>query len=101
MHVRSSRIAGRAVTLQAAEGAVALRRALTRRIEGRRVAFIRRLEGRLGANHSSKLDWQHDLDRRNLLTALGLGVIHVTWDKVTNRPDEFLAEVRDAQARRT
>jgi very-short-patch-repair endonuclease len=53
------------------------------------------------ANHSSKLDWQHDLDRRNLLTALGLGVIHATWDKVTNRPDEFLAEVRDAQARRT
>jgi len=24
------------------------------------------------ANHSSKFDWQHDLDRRNLLTALGL-----------------------------
>jgi very-short-patch-repair endonuclease len=53
------------------------------------------------ANHSSKLDWQHDLDRLNLLTALGLGVIHATWDKVTNRPDEFLAEVQSAQARRT
>ncbi|MEA2533087.1 MAG: hypothetical protein QOJ93_898 [Actinomycetota bacterium] len=53
------------------------------------------------ANHSSKLDWQHDLDRRNLLTALGLGVIHATWDKVMNRPDEFLAEVQGAQARRT
>jgi hypothetical protein len=52
------------------------------------------------ANHSSKLDWQHDLDRRNLLTAQGLGVIHVTWDKVMNRPDEFLAEVRDASTRR-
>ena len=52
------------------------------------------------ANHSSKLDWQHDLDRRNLLTAQGLGVIHATWDKVMNRPDEFLAEVTDAQARR-
>jgi hypothetical protein len=50
------------------------------------------------ANHSSKLDWQHDLDRRNDLTALGLGVIHVTWDKVTNRPDEFLAEVVQAEA---
>ena len=48
------------------------------------------------ANHSSKFDWQHDLDRRNLLTAQGLGVIHVTWDKVTNRPDEFLAEVGEA-----
>jgi very-short-patch-repair endonuclease len=52
------------------------------------------------ANHSSKLDWQHDLDRRNLLTALGLGVIHVTWDKVRNRPDEFLAEVAQAEATR-
>src|SRR5205085_7234734 len=51
------------------------------------------------ANHSSKLDWQHDLDRRNLLTALGLGVIHVTWDKVTNRPDEFLAEVAQARGK--
>ena len=49
------------------------------------------------ANHSSRLDWQHDLDRCNLLTALGLGAIHVTWDKVTNRPDEFLAEVQEAQ----
>jgi hypothetical protein len=53
-------------------------------------------EGR--ANHSSELDWQHDLDRRNLLTAQGLGVIHVTWDKVTNRPEEFLAEVAQAEA---
>jgi len=52
------------------------------------------------ANHSSKLDWQHDLDRRNLLTALGLGVIHATWDKVTNRPESFLAEVAEAQLRR-
>ena len=50
------------------------------------------------ANHSSKLDWQHDLDRRNALTAQGLGVIHVTWDRVTNRPDEFLAEVARAEA---
>ena len=51
------------------------------------------------ANHSSKLDWQHDLDRRNLLTALGLGVIHVTWDKVTNRSEEFLAEVAQARGK--
>jgi len=50
------------------------------------------------ANHSSKFDWQHDLDRRNLLTALGLGVIHVTWDKVTHRSEEFLAEVAQAEA---
>jgi hypothetical protein len=51
------------------------------------------------ANHSSKLDWQHDLDRRNLLTAQGLGVIHATWDKVMNRPDEFLTDVRDARGK--
>jgi hypothetical protein len=50
------------------------------------------------ANHSSKLDWQHDLDRGNALTGQGLGVIHVTWDKVTNRPEEFLAEVARAEA---
>jgi hypothetical protein len=50
------------------------------------------------ANHSSKLDWQHDLDRRNLLTAQGLGVIHATWATVTTRPDEFLAEVARAEA---
>jgi very-short-patch-repair endonuclease len=50
------------------------------------------------ANHSSKLHWEHDLDRRNALTALGLGVIHVTWGKVMERPDEFLAEVARAEA---
>jgi hypothetical protein len=50
------------------------------------------------ANHSSKLDWEHDLDRRNALTALGLGVIHVTWGKVMECPDEFLAEVARAEA---
>jgi len=49
------------------------------------------------ANHSSRLDWEHDLDRRNLLTALGLGVIHATWDKVRNRSEEFLDEVERAR----
>jgi len=52
------------------------------------------------ANHSSKADWQHDLDRRNLLTALGLSVVHVTRDKVRNRPEEFLAEVRETSGSR-
>ena len=58
------------------------------------------VEGR--ANHSSKLDWQHDLDRRNALTAEGWAVIHATADGVRNRPEEFLAEVdrtRASQAR--
>ncbi|HEX9314724.1 MAG TPA: DUF559 domain-containing protein, partial [Actinomycetota bacterium] len=52
------------------------------------------------ANHSSKADWQYDLDRRNLLTALGLSVVHVTRDKVRNRPEEFLAEVRETRGSR-
>jgi len=46
-------------------------------VEGRAV-LIRRLEGRLGP--LSKLDWQHDLDRRNALTAEGWVVIHATAD---------------------
>jgi hypothetical protein len=53
-------------------------------------------EGR--ANHSSKLDWQHDLGRRNRITAEGWAVIHATWDGVMHHPEEFLAEVRQARA---
>jgi very-short-patch-repair endonuclease len=53
-------------------------------------------EGR--ANHSSKLDWEHDLDRRNRLTALGWAIIHVTWSKVRNHREEFLNEVRRVRA---
>ncbi len=65
-------------------------------VEGRAV-LIRRLEGRLGP--LSKLDWQHDLDRRNALTAEGWVVIHATADRVKNRPEEFLAEVHRTRAR--
>ncbi len=54
------------------------------------------VEGR--ANHSSRLDWQHDLDRRNALTAEGWAVIHATSDKVLHRPQEFLAEVHRTRA---
>jgi hypothetical protein len=54
------------------------------------------VEGR--ANHSSKLDWQHDMDRRNALTAEGWAVIHATSDKVLHRPQEFLAEVHRTRA---
>jgi hypothetical protein len=54
------------------------------------------VEGR--ANHSSKVDWQHDLDRRNALTAEGWAVIHATADGVRNRPQEFLAEVHRTRA---
>jgi len=53
-------------------------------------------EGR--ANHSSKLDWEHDLTRRNRITAAGLATVHVTWDMATNHSDEFLDEVRRVRA---
>jgi very-short-patch-repair endonuclease len=54
------------------------------------------VEGR--ANHSSKVDWEHDLTRRNHITGEGWGVIHATADKVNNHPEEFLAEVHRARA---
>src|SRR5207302_9794760 len=53
-------------------------------------------EGR--ANHSSKLDWEHDLTRRNRITAAGLATVHVTWDMAKNHSDEFLDEVRRVRA---
>ncbi|HEY2667969.1 MAG TPA: hypothetical protein VGK51_14130 [Actinomycetota bacterium] len=56
------------------------------------------VEGR--ANHSSKLDWQHDLNRRNRITAAGWAVIHATAETV-HRPEEFLAEVHRAQVRQS
>jgi hypothetical protein len=55
------------------------------------------------ATHSSKLDWEHDLARRNGITAQGLAVIHATRDRVRNHPDELLAEIfetRESQLRR-
>jgi hypothetical protein len=58
-------------------------------------------EGR--ATHSSKLDWEHDLARRNRITAQGLVVIHATKDRVRNHPDDLLAEIfetKEAQLRR-
>jgi hypothetical protein len=54
------------------------------------------VEGR--ANHSSKVDWEHDLTRRNRITAEGYAVIHATQQKVKDHPEEFLAEVHQAQA---
>ena len=53
-------------------------------------------EGR--ANHSSKLDWEHDLTRRNRITAAGLATVHVTWDMAKNHSDVFLDEVQRVRA---
>ena len=51
------------------------------------------------ATHSSRLDWEHDLERRNGITAQGLAVIHATKDRVWNQPDELLAEIFEVRRR--
>ncbi|MGH2767745.1 MAG: DUF559 domain-containing protein [Actinomycetota bacterium] len=43
--------------------------------------------------HSGKAAWQHDRARRNALTALGWGVLHVTWEDLSRRPKRILAEI--------
>jgi very-short-patch-repair endonuclease len=50
------------------------------------------------ANHSSKLDWRQDLDRRNLVTAEGLAVVHATHEKLIHHPEDFLEEVARTEA---
>ncbi|HYR64255.1 MAG TPA: hypothetical protein VET24_16695 [Actinomycetota bacterium] len=54
-------------------------------------------EGR--ANHTSKLDFRRDLERRNRLTAAGWATVHTTWDQVRNRREEFLEAVRKTRER--
>src|SRR2546421_2789239 len=44
--------------------------------------------------HSGKAAWQHDLRRRNALTALGWRVLNVTWQALSERPEEVLEQVR-------
>src|SRR5256714_7452660 len=45
------------------------------------------------ATHSSRLDWEHDLERRNGITAQGLAGIHAAKDRGWNQPDEVHAEI--------
>jgi predicted DNA-binding transcriptional regulator AlpA len=55
------------------------------------------------ATHSSKVDWEYDLDRRNRITARGYAVIHVTWNNLRSNPDALVREIlraRDRQFRR-
>jgi very-short-patch-repair endonuclease len=40
--------------------------------------------------HFGKDDWESDLARRSRLAALGWRVIHISWDLLTNRPQELL-----------
>lgn len=46
--------------------------------------------------HSSRRRWEHDLERRNALTALGWSVVHVTWEQLTRRPDDVVGRIRMA-----
>jgi very-short-patch-repair endonuclease len=48
------------------------------------------------ATHSGRLDWQHDLARRNALTRDGWAVLHVTWEDLDVRPGGVVADVRAA-----
>lgn len=44
--------------------------------------------------HSGRAAWQHDLERRNRLTALGWRVVNVTWDDLVRRPQVIVDTVR-------
>jgi hypothetical protein len=46
--------------------------------------------------HSSRLRWDHDLARRNTLTALGWRVVHVTWAGLTNHPETVIHTIEQA-----
>jgi very-short-patch-repair endonuclease len=47
-------------------------------------------------HHFGRRDWEHDIERRTRLAALGWLVIHVSWDMLVNRPDELEALIRGA-----
>jgi len=49
--------------------------------------------------HSSRLRWEHDLARRNALTALGWRVIHVTWRDVTDHSAKTVDAIAGALRR--
>ena len=45
-------------------------------------------------HHSGRMAWQRDRIRGNALTSRGRLVLRVTWDDVTTRPGQFVAEIR-------
>ena len=49
--------------------------------------------------HGGSADWRRDLARRNMLTALGWHVIHVTWADLSENPTDVVARVREALRR--
>lgn len=42
-------------------------------------------------NHSSRVDWDRDLKRRNLLTRLGWRVVHLTWSDLQGNHQDLKA----------
>lgn len=44
--------------------------------------------------HAGRARWQHDLGRRNELTALGWRVFHLTWEQVTADPHGVARSIR-------
>jgi very-short-patch-repair endonuclease len=46
--------------------------------------------------HSGRARWEHDLRRRNDLTARGWRVIHVTWSDLEARPDDTIRIITEA-----
>jgi very-short-patch-repair endonuclease len=44
--------------------------------------------------HSARARWDHDLQRRNRMTALGWRVIHITWTALSERPQDVIDSVR-------
>lgn len=48
--------------------------------------------------HSGRARWEHDLARRNALTALGWRIVHVTWAELRSRPDAVVHRIEKALA---
>ncbi|MCI0583809.1 MAG: endonuclease domain-containing protein [Chloroflexi bacterium] len=46
--------------------------------------------------HTGRIRWEHDLARRNRLTALGWRVLHVTWSDIEQRSEELMARIAAA-----
>ena len=44
--------------------------------------------------HSGRLRWEHDLARRNMLTALGWRVIHVTWSDISSNRGALIQRIQ-------
>jgi very-short-patch-repair endonuclease len=49
--------------------------------------------------HSGRAGWEHDLERRNKLTAIGWRVIHVTSSDLEHRFDNIVRVIAEAHGR--